>query len=63
MRHLPAIIVLVALVLLCVWSLASFIGFSEISEARYLSENFGRTGYVLLIISTIGGLAYWAGRK
>lgn len=63
MNHLVTLIMAVALLLLIAASVAPVIGLSNFTEPRYLSEGFGRTGFILLIITAIGGAVYWAGRQ
>jgi len=62
MNNLATLVMAGALLVLIVTSLASFFGFTTFNDPRYLSEGLGRTGYILLIITAIGGLVYWAGR-
>ncbi len=61
MNNLATIVMAGALLVLAIASLAPFFGIS-FNETRYLSNGLGRTGIILLIITAIGGLVYWAGR-
>ncbi len=63
MKHLVTLVMAGALLLLAFASLAPVIGLSGFTETRYVSEGLGRTGYILLTITLIGGLVYWAGRN
>lgn len=62
MNNLATIVMAGALLVLAIASLAPFFGISIFNETRYLSNGLGRTGIILLIITAIGGLVYWAGR-
>lgn len=62
MNNLATIVMAGALLLLAIASLAPYFGFSVFDETRYLSNGLGQTGIILLVITAIGGLVYWAGR-